>query len=106
MFRLPREGAFYPAKVHVQVPCEDGWEAHEVTLHFVHLPSDRVQELVRQGDADFLAAVVVGWEGVAEHDGTLLSCTEENRIRLANINYFAKAAVRAYFDRFDPEKNS
>ena len=90
----------------MQVPTDDGWAGHEVTLHFRHLPSERVNELAREGDAAFLDAVIADWDGVAEHDGTALDCTEANRRRLAGINYFAKTAVTAYYSRFDPPKNS
>lgn len=106
MFRLAQPDEIYPTTVQVQVPTKDGWTAHEVTLHFIHLPSDRVLQLVRDSDADFLAAAIIGWDGVEDHDGTALGCTEPNRRRLANVSYFARAAVDAYFARFDPSKNS
>ena len=53
-----------------------------------------------------MARVIEGWEGVHDQDGAPVGCTPENRALAANIPYFAKAAVAAYFERFDAPKNS
>ena len=94
--------------IKTQIPQPSGeWEPAEVTLHFRCLPSDRLKQWIEEGgDREFLMQVIAGWEGIHDQDGASLDCTDAHREQVVNIPYFAKAAIEAYFRRFDPPKNS
>ena len=108
MFRLLRQTDIFPTQVTVQIPTPSGeWEPAIVTLHFRCLPSNRLKQWIEQGgDHEFLQQAIAGWEGIHDQDGAALDCTSEHRELVANIPYFAKAAISAYFERFDAPKNS
>lgn len=106
MFRLPNPDESLPTEVTVLVPTAEGVDERTVTLAFRPLPTDEVDALARQGDAELLAEVITSWDGVCGTDGEVLPCTRPHRLLVGRIACFARAAVAAYMDRIAPAKNS
>ncbi len=106
MFRLADPDTLYPTAVTVRVPHGDGFRDAECTLHYRVLPFDEAAELSREGTPAFVCAVVGDWSDIEGADGTALEFSADALAQLANLPYFAAAAVDAYYERFSPAKNS
>ena len=109
MLTLTPPDKLYSYPVTVQVPVGEGNTApHEFTAQFKFLPSDKVDVAIKQDDQAFLAAVLHGWEDIAEHHGKALAYSEEARGQLAHIPYFVRGVTDAYlmFVAGLPAKNS
>lgn len=97
MFKLADPDKAYPQPVKVQVPTEEGLQTQTFTAHFKPLPLAAIQKLLEaQDDVLFLKAVLGGFEGIQDHEGTALKCTDKTLENLSQIGYFTHAVVDAY----------
>ena len=72
---------------------------HEVIFHFRWLEREPLKVALNAGDdLAFFKAVLVGFEGIADHSGEPLDCNDDNLEALSRIPYFAKAVVDNYLD--------
>ena len=105
MFRLPKADDTYPTKVTVRQPSGDAHRVVKCTVIFRLLGASEAADLAVQGDHVFLKRAIAGWEDVSDENGDAIPCDDENIARVAQVPYFAAAAVGAYFNRFHPRKN-
>lgn len=108
MFKLAPPDQTYSRKVEVNVPQEDGSiEQMDFTACFKLTPRSG-KEMGLLDDEDFLAEVLVGWEGIQDAEGKPVPFSMENLKMLANLGFFSRAIGRAYreLDSGQPEKNS
>ena len=108
MFRIA-EDYVYAWPVTVRVPKDGDYEEAKFTARFRTVGEERLKQ-VRAGevaDRDFLAEIIVGFDGVGDEAGTPLTYTEETRDRLIAIPYVMTALIEAYFEslRGIPRKN-
>lgn len=105
VFMLPAPGDSFPTRVAVQQPNGETMEEKECTVNFRVIPTDRYNELLREGDSALLLELIADWDGVQTHDGESLACTPDAIQAAAQIPYFALAVADAYKSRFSPAKN-
>lgn len=96
MFRAKKEPrALWP--VVIEAPREDGSGAldrFDTKVMFRLLFATEFDQLTKGGGADMAALLrthVVGWEGIADDEGTPLSFTPENLEHLLNIAFVRRA---------------
>lgn len=107
MFKLEKKTSFqWP--VSVNVPRDGGgFATHEFTAEFAlqeQSKMDQMLERLRNDDQDILPIILVGWSGVQDADGNVLTYTEENRDALINIPYVRSALIKAYFEAANGNK--
>ena len=99
MFKLADPEQAYPHTVTVQVPTQAGFQRQTFTAHLVPLPTPKFQKLIAaENDALFLKTVLKGFEGIADHQGKPLKCTDKTLDDLSQIGYFTHAVVDAYLN--------
>lgn len=107
MFKLADPDQTYSYPVTINVPAGDGKTTpQEFTAQFKLLPANEIKKLM-EDDIKFSAAVLFGWEGIADHSGKTLKFNTTNRDRLALIGYFSLGLGTAYlrFANGLPAKN-
>jgi len=93
--RLLKAGAVHKG-VRVAVPSLDGGPDAELTADFRWLPADKARQAMDAGDAEFLRAVLAGWEGIEAPDGSPLPYGEAAIEALAATAHVTVALSRAY----------
>ena len=105
-FRLASPDETYRRLVQIRVP---GAAAPQpLRVHWRLLDDAAVNGLLAESNSSLVRAVLVGWEGLQEHDGTPIPFDAENLERVAGIAYLRRPLVDEYL-RFCsglPEKNS
>jgi len=85
--------------VTVNIP-RDGGRTTKATFNaeFKLLEQDELDAVMESGgDRDVGAAVLTGWDGVADENGTTTPFSEEARADLLKIPYVRTAIIGAYF---------
>jgi hypothetical protein len=104
MFRIAErnEGIQWP--VHINEPQAGGaTQRHVIQVYFILKPQPVINELIEQGDAEFLAAVIdsaQGWEGVTRAgDGgdVPVRYSREALEELISIPYVRAGFIEGYF---------
>ncbi len=112
MFRLaePDESWSYP--ITVQVPAGGGHTVAQVFTARFRLAPAAAEQAVQKGglnaDKEFVTAVLVDWENIADDGGRPLEFSTSALDTLLQIPYWRTAVIHAYF-RFAaglPAKNS
>ena len=66
---------------------------------FARIYTPKFQKLIAaENDALFLKTVLKGFEGIADHQGKPLKCTDKTLDDLSQIGYFTHAVVDAYLN--------
>lgn len=98
MFRIQKSDEPISWPVTVKIPKDEGKTVKATfTAKFKLLPEDEQATVSAQGDSDFIAAVLIGWDGVQDEAGNDLQFSNEARDQLAKISYVKTAIISAYF---------
>lgn len=97
MFRILNHNTpiVWPVKVSVPVDGGDA-KVFEFNAHFRLLPLSEATE--QSADQEFLARVLVGWDGVQDEAGNALEFSDEARTKLCDISYAKAGILAAYFE--------
>ncbi len=112
MFKIVKKPT-YAFNVDVHMPDADRpgkWKTHTFIGHFKKLSEDeyreRLDELTEkdlesaeryQRENEFLAEVLVGWDGITDEDGTPLAFNADNLAAVMNISEVRAALFEAAF---------
>lgn len=99
MFKLQKiEQIRWP--VEVRIP-RDGGKTTRATFHCMYrvLEQPEIDELTRESanDAEFLARVIVDWEGVMDAHDQSMPCTPDNIATLCRVVYVRQAMLSGFF---------
>lgn len=96
-FKLADPEALYRVEVPVDVPQPDGsFEEQTFTALFRLVETNVWTGAALDSDEAFLKAVLAGWEGIADADGSPLQWSDEMVEKLAGQGYWARAVHAAY----------
>lgn len=89
----------FTATVKVQMPVAGGHSDASFTGRFKVLSisdSEAFNMLSTEGTTDYLRAILLGWDGVVDDDGTPISFNDESRDQLIDIPYVRVALLSTY----------
>ncbi|WP_126977475.1 hypothetical protein [Frigidibacter oleivorans] len=98
MFKVIKNPVF-TATVRVTAPTEGGVVESSFTARFKALPVSEmaaINTFTPEGTVDFLRAILVGWEGVADEAGEPIAFNDASRDWLIDIAYVRTAIINAY----------
>ena len=104
MAYIRKKVSSYKWKVTIESPSEDGsntFELQEFTCTFKKISTSLIKKLSNKGDADLLDAVLVGWDGIEEEDGTAITCTTSNKKEFIDDPYWARGVVKGYLESLE-----
>ena len=98
MFKIRKHDEPIPWPVKISVPLPGGKVDAEggFTAHFQFIDTDKVDEISRKPDAEYISTILVGWDGVVDEDGEPVPFSVEARDAMAKNSYI-KAAIFAAF---------
>lgn len=101
MFKLEKKDTIkWP--VQVNIPKDGGgFATHEFSAEFKlqeQSKMDLLIERLKNDDVDILRELVVGWSGVSDAEGNVVTYTDEARDQLIDIPYVRSALLKAYFE--------
>ena len=101
----------YAWPVKVKLPNGGRWETQQFTATFARLPPREVQDRLKalaepdQGiedryerENDFMAEILLGWEGIKDDQDVPVPYTPDTRAALLDIGEVRRALFEAYFE--------
>lgn len=91
----------FKAAVIVQEPSDSGQSEQRFTARFQALTRSETEafdQTTAAGSDDFLRAVLLGWDGLKDEDGTPFEFTPANLDLLLDLPHVRIALFRAYWD--------
>lgn len=98
MLKITRAPEF-TQKVTVSMPVNGGFQDATFTARFRALTISEASAFdtqTQEGSSDYLRAFFVGWDGVADDDGTPMPFNDANRDLLIDISFVRVAILSAY----------
>lgn len=92
MLKLADPDTTWPVTVTADIPQDGGGSAKQSCVVRVRRPTTSA---LAKRDSAFLREVVVGWEGIADHEGKAIEFSAENLDRLIEVDYWCRAAALA-----------
>lgn len=89
----------FTAAVKVRIPAEGGHVDASFTARFRALAvseADQFNRTTSAGLADYLRAILIGWDGVTDEDGAAISFSDAARDRLIDIPFIQIPVLEAY----------